>query len=71
MEFNQQNKQIGDDKDKLHIDAGATMMQSRIGDILISKEGDNGDSYNGELCDTMKITGKIHDAEYVKRVSYK
>ena len=71
MEFNQQNKQTVDDKENIHIDAGATMMQSRTGDILISKEGDNGDSYYGDPCHTMKITGKIHDAEYVKRVSYK
>ena len=61
VEFSQQRIKTGDDKANINIAAG-----DRIGDRMTSCEGDN-----EEPCDTKKITGKIHDADFVKRVSYK
>ena len=66
-DFSQKNQQTGDDKENINFDGGETM-QSRSDDLMKS---DNVDDYNGDSCDTLKTIGIVHDAEYVKRVSYK
>ena len=70
MDFSQKNQQTGDDKDNKNVDAGDTI-QSRSDDLMKSGKGDIVDDYNGDSCDTLKTTGIVHDADYVKRVSYK
>ena len=71
VDFSKKNQQTGDDKDNKNIDGGDTM-QSRSDDLMKSGKGDNNvDDYNGDSCDTLKTIGIVHDAEYVKRVSYK
>ena len=70
VDFSQKNQQTGDDKDNKNVDGGETM-QSSSDDLMKSGKGDYVDDYNGDCCDTLKTTGIVHDADYVKRVSYK